>query len=88
MVLQSAKAGKRGRTVEPRPDPARVAEARERLRREGKTIAGWAREHGEQAGLVGKVLSGTRACTFGDQHRIAVKLGIKDGELPPIAHAA
>lgn len=52
---------------------------REQLGREGKTIVAWAAEHGEEPDAVQKVLSGQRACTTGAQHRIAVKLGIKDG---------
>jgi gp16 family phage-associated protein len=70
---------RRGRRPAPRPDPARIQAARDQLGREGKTIVAWAAEHGEEPDAVQKVLSGQRACTTGAQHRIAVKLGIKDG---------
>lgn len=72
---------RRGRRAAPRPDPDRVQAVRDRFTREGKTLAAWAAEHGEDADAVQKVLSGRRACTTGAHHRIAVKLGIKDGEL-------
>ncbi len=72
---------RRGRRPAPRPDPVRVQAARDLLDRQGKTIVAWAAENDEEANLVQKVLTGLRPCTTGAQHRIAVKLGIKDGEL-------
>lgn len=64
------------------PDRAhaeRVAEVRERLNRDGITATAWAKANGEDRWLVLKVLSGARRCRSGASHRIAVKLGIKDG---------
>ena len=70
------------------PDPARVRAARIRLLDAGQKVPAWARQHGENPELVQKVLSGRRACVSGASHRIAVKLGIKDGApVPAIAHA-
>lgn len=68
-----------GRRRAVRPDPQRIVDARVRLTRQGKTVIEWARENGHQVELVHKVLSGRRACTSGESHKIAVALGIKDG---------
>lgn len=68
----------RGRRRADRPDAARIRAVRHWLDRSGKTVADWARENGESADATHKVLSGKRACTTGAQHRIAVKLGLKD----------
>jgi gp16 family phage-associated protein len=64
-----------------RPDPAAIARVRAALVHAGKTVADWARENGEADNiiLVHRVLSGTRPCISGAQHRIAVKLGLKEG---------
>ena len=56
-----------------------IKEAREDFHRSGKTVAVWARENGVSAALTYMVLSGKRRCLRGQSHRIAVKLGIKDG---------
>ncbi|MCA1199160.1 hypothetical protein K9B35_14375 [Sphingomonas sp. R647] len=84
MESASAKIGitKRGRPRAQRPDPARLSAARARLDSEGKTFADWARENGFAVDTVQKVLSGTRPCTTGAQHEVAVALGIKDPPLP------
>ena len=87
MVSSAAKIADR-RGSENRLDPMRVAAAIDRLNQEGITAEAWAREHGESAWTVRKVLSGTRACRFGAAHRVAVKLGIKDGVVTSeIVHA-
>lgn len=57
----------------------RLKLARESFHRSGKSVAEWAREHGFSAALVYMVLGGKRTCLRGQSHRIAVKLGIKDG---------
>lgn len=56
------------------------AEARHGLAASGLTIAGWAREHGLRPRHVYDVLSGRNRGAFGEAHRIAVLLGIKEGE--------
>lgn len=57
----------------------RLKQAREAFHSTGKSVASFAREHGFSAKLVYMVLSGRRTCLRGQSHRIAVKLGIKDG---------
>ncbi len=56
---------------------ARVAAARANLRDNGKPISAWAREHGFSPTLVHNVLTGKRACLYGESFRIAVALGIR-----------
>jgi gp16 family phage-associated protein len=41
----------------------------------------WARRHGFHPATVSQVLNGINKATKGDGHRIAVMLGIKDGEI-------
>lgn len=72
---------RRGRRPAPRPDPARIERARQALDQAGLTVADWAAQNGEEVDHVYAVLKGTRPCTTGAQHRIAVKLGIKDGSI-------
>lgn len=73
---------RRGRPLAPRLDPARIEVLRERMAARGQTIKALAREIGEDAASVYKVLSGTRAASAGVGHRIAVKLGLKDAPPP------
>lgn len=47
--------------------------------RHGKTMAGWARDHGFDKATVCQVMNGRNAASTGVGHRIAVALGIKDG---------
>lgn len=47
--------------------------------RNGKTVLSWAEEHGFNASMVYGILKGHRKCLRGQSHRIAVRLGIKDG---------
>lgn len=56
-------------------------EVKEEFRRRGITVAGWAREHGFSRVAVMRVLSGKARGYWGDAHRIAVMLGVKDGEI-------
>lgn len=57
-------------------DRSKLVEAREALQAEG--ISAWARRHGFREKSVHDVLSGTRLCTRGKSHEIAVALGLKD----------
>lgn len=60
--------------------PLRTAqEAREDLVRRGKGFAEWARENGFDASAVRQMLSGRGKGLRGEAHRIAVRLGMKDG---------
>jgi len=49
--------------------------------RKGVSMASWARAHGFDKATVSQVLSGENAATRGKGHKIAVLLGIKDGEI-------
>lgn len=56
-------------------------EAREELRRKGVSISQWAIANGFATNLVFEVLSGRKKAVRGQAHKIAVKLGIKAGEI-------
>lgn len=56
-----------------------IAEAKAEMVRRGQTVADWARKHEVSAVMVRKILSGTVKCNYGESHKIAVLLGIKDG---------
>ncbi len=56
-----------------------IKQAREELNYRGESIAGWARKNGFKHESVKKVLQGKLRCNYGEVHKIAVKLGIKDG---------
>lgn len=45
----------------------------------GESVTGWARNNGFNPESVKKVLDGKSKCSRGAVHKIAVKLGIKDG---------
>lgn len=64
------------------------AQARAEFERKGLSISAWARQHGVHANLVYEILRGNarRRCLRGQSHRVAVLLGIKDGELPTAAN--
>jgi len=49
--------------------------------RKGISMASWARDNGFDKATVCQVLSGENQASRGVGHRIAVKLGIKDGEI-------
>jgi gp16 family phage-associated protein len=53
------------------------------MKRRGLTIASWAEKHGYSRRTVYHVLSGRLQGHFGITHNIAVRLGIKDGEVNP-----
>lgn len=54
-------------------------EARANISRQGKSLTQWAHEHGLTLGTVRDVLRKERPCHFGNSHKAAVLLGIKDG---------
>lgn len=49
--------------------------------RKGLSVSAWAREHGFCRATVHAVLSGRLAGHIGQSHKVAVLLGIKDGEI-------
>jgi gp16 family phage-associated protein len=58
-----------------------AADVREDFRRRGITVAGWARKHGFTVQSVRRVIRGDARCWYGNGHKIAVLLGMKDGEI-------
>ncbi|WP_422058640.1 DNA-binding protein [Sphingomonas sp.] len=67
------------------PMKRRVAAVRARFEAEGISFADWSREKGFAYSTVKAVLTGNRQCRFGESHKIAVALGLKD---PPPSAAA
>lgn len=51
------------------------------LRQQGKTITEWANEHGYTRNDVYRVLNGQVKANYGKGHEIAVKLGLKPGNI-------
>lgn len=49
--------------------------------RKGISLSAWARQNGIHPKQVHDVLSGRTRGKYGDAHKIAVLLGIKDGEI-------
>lgn len=61
--------------------PRSLKEAREAFHRSGQSVKTWAQENGVSVALTYEVLGGKRKCLRGQSHKIAVKLGIKDGDI-------
>ena len=57
------------------------AKVREEFRAKGITVTAWASQHGFKTNAVHQVLGGKFKCWYGNAHKIAVLLGIKDGEI-------
>ncbi len=51
------------------------------FQRKGVSIAGWATAHGFNTNLVFEVLAGRKKGVRGQSHKIAVMLGLKEGEI-------
>lgn len=47
----------------------------------GETINAWSKRHGFSVATVQRVLHGKSQCKFGASHKIAVLLGLKEGEI-------
>ena len=60
-------------------------EVRKEFARRGLSISAWARAKGFSVQLVYQVLRGKKQCLRGQSHEIAVRLGIKAGEIGSIA---
>lgn len=54
---------------------------RAEFQRKGVSIAGWATAHGFNTNLVFEVLAGRKKGVRGQSHKIAVMLGLKEGEI-------
>lgn len=57
------------------------AEARAELQGKGISITQWAVANGFSPNMVFEVLGGRKKCVRGQAHEIAVKLGLKAGEI-------
>lgn len=66
-----------------RIDKARAERARAALERLGVSQAALARALGVHPGIVHEVLRGRLIGVRGDTHKVAVALGLKDGEIMP-----
>jgi len=58
-----------------------LEQAKAEFVKRGETIAQWAREHGFDPEHVRAVLYGRAKGKWGESHKIAVALGIKDDEI-------
>ena len=56
-------------------------EARAELQRKGISISKWATPNGFSINLVFDVLAGRKKGVRGEAHKVAVKLGLKEGEV-------
>lgn len=63
-------------------------EARAELKRKGISISQWAVANGFSVNMVFEVLAGRKQGVRGQAHKIAVKLGLKDGEVVEDASVA
>lgn len=63
-------------------------QARDELKRKGVSISQWAVANNFSVNMVFEVLSGRKKGVRGQSHRIAVKLGLKEGEIVPPAKIA
>jgi gp16 family phage-associated protein len=61
------------------------ADARAQIVKTGRTLAAWATEHGVSRQALYDVLRGRRQGIYGEGHRAAVLLGLKDGTLDDAA---
>jgi gp16 family phage-associated protein len=65
-----------------KPRSTRTAQQiRTEFQRKGISIGSWADQHGFSRASVNQVLTGRNAATMGTGHKIAVMLGLKDGEI-------
>lgn len=63
-------------------------EARAELKRKGISISQWAVANGFSVNMVFEVLGGRKQGVRGQAHKIAVKLGLKEGEVVESDHIA
>ena len=56
-----------------------IEQVRKEFHYRGETITGWAHKHGFCPDHVRDVLRGKAKGKFGESHKIAITLGIKDG---------
>lgn len=61
--------------------PLSLQEVKKDFETKGISVRSWAIKNDFKPSLVNSVLSGRVSCRFGKSHRIAVLLGIKEGEI-------
>ncbi|SNS05972.1 phage-associated protein, BcepMu gp16 family [Humidesulfovibrio mexicanus] len=61
--------------------PRTSQDVKKEFERKGISVASWARANGFETNLVFEVLSGRKKGVRGQSHKIAVKLGLKAGEI-------
>lgn len=54
------------------------------FRANGITVTAWAKKHGVKTNAVWRVLKGSSKCYYGDGHKIAVLLGLKNGSISEV----
>lgn len=59
-------------------------DVRAEFKRKGVSISAWALANGFSTNLVFEVLSGRKKCVRGQAHKVAVLLGLKDGEIADV----
>lgn len=65
-----------------KPRSTRTAQqVRAEFKRKGISIGSWADQNGFSRASVNQVLTGRNAASVGTGHKIAVMLGLKDGEI-------
>ncbi len=64
-----------------KPAFVKCQQVRETFELCGVPIAAWARSRGFSVDLVYQVLEGKRSCLRGQSHKIAVELGLKEGQI-------
>lgn len=58
-----------------------IQQVKDDFSRKGVSLSAWAKANGVNKNLVYQIMKGDRQCRFGQSHKIAVLLGIKDGEI-------
>ena len=83
--MKSIVAEPRGRAnpTKPLPGVKTPAEVKAEFARKGISVSKWAQQHKVHRQLVYEILSGRIACLRGESHRVAVLLGLKQGEITP-----
>lgn len=64
---------------------AALKRANKQFTQTGTSVAAWARDRGFHRNLVYEILRGNKKCLRGKSHQIAVLLGLKEGDVIPMA---
>lgn len=58
-----------------------LEQVKQDFKKRGETVTGWALKHGFKPNNVRAVIYGRSKWNWGESHKIAVSLGLKDGEI-------